>query len=214
MAQITSQADQRRAVKYTDQHGRRWFAEVEKSTGQPCIPLQPEFVAPIVPPRKYVKTDPEIPGRVVINYPAWIKDLQEADTAWWRDAQIVGAAEHKEHFNPNEPFSQTIINKMGERPRVPRCRTPIMSNRGDAALPVVAASQGNAWILGLKGPQGQDPKMPAKLEPFFAKPVTVYPEFADDFGDDVEPVAVEAPKRRGRPTNAERLARAAELTEV
>ena len=203
MAQIQSQMDQRRPAKYKDQHGRPWFAEVEKSTGQPCIPIQPEFVAPILPPKKYVRTDPEIPGRVTINYAAWINELREADRVWWREAQIVGAAEHKEHFNPDAPFSQTILNKMGERPRVPRCKTPIRSKVGDAALPVVACLRGNAWVLGLKGPQGQEPKMPEPLVEFFRKEMDTLPEFADEFMDTVpevvEPEPVKVKNRGGRP---------------
>jgi hypothetical protein len=202
--------DQRRPAKYKDQHGRPWFAEVEKSTGQPCIPLQPEFVAPIVPPKKYVRTDPEIPGRVTINYGLWINELRAADREWWRQAQIVGASEHKEHFNPDAPFSQTILNKMGERPRVARTRTPIRAAMGEAALPAVAAMQGNAWVLGLAGPQGQKPKMPARLAPFFEKPKDELPEFVDEF-EEIAPVDLEEKPRNkgGRPTNAERAARLA-----
>lgn len=203
MAQITSQADQRRPVKYTDQHGRKWFAEVEKSTGQPCIPLQPEFVAPIVPPKKYVRTHPDLPGKVEIDYRTWVKDLQDADREWWRTAQIVGAAEHKEHYDPHAPFSQTILNKMGERPRVPRTRTPANAPMGASALVAIAAQQGNGWVLGLEAPEGKTYKMPAKLAEYFAKPVTLLPEFADEF--EGEAPVVEEPKKRGpgRPRKAE-----------
>jgi hypothetical protein len=216
MARITSQADQRRGYTYTDQHGRKWYAEIEKVSGAPCTSFQPQFLAPILPPKKYVREDPVIPGRVVIHYNEWIKVLQTRDQEWFREAQIVGAAEHKENFDPNAPMSQTILNKMGARPRVPRCITPLRSPVGDAALPAIAArgkpgEQGNLWILGLLGPNGETPKQPASLAPFFVRPDFVLPTFTDEFEDTVsdepKPAKVEPSHPKQGHAGTEALAR-------
>lgn len=186
---IKSQFDQRKHVKYTDQHGRKWWAMVELRTGDPCSIIMPtDWSAPIMPPQNYFKIDPEIPGKIEILYDQWIRDLQKADADWVRRCHETGVELYKDAFDPKAPFNVAILNKIGARPRCPKTMTPLRAEPlpGAAALPAQACKAGNLWALGLKGPKGETPKMPEKLHDFFVFPKDEVPVFKDEFENEFE----------------------------
>lgn len=190
-----SQMSQRKPAKYKDQHGREWHTWVEKRTGDPCMNIMPKnWIAPVMPPQMYLKLDPETPGLVVIQYAQWEKDLIDADTDWKRQCQEFGLQKYGEKFDPNEPFNMAILSKIGPRPHIPRAITPLHADPlpGAAALPVQACIAGNLWALGLKGPNGEVPKMPEQLREFFIKPEATRPVFANEFENEFEPATADA----------------------
>lgn len=192
---IKSQYDQRKPAKFKDQHGRVWHTWVEKRTGDPCMNIMPKnWIAPVMPPQMYLKLDPETPGLVVIQYDQWERDLIDADTDWMRQCHEYGMKEYKDKFDPSAPFNIAILNKIGPRPHIPRAITPLHATPlpGAAALPVQAAKAGNLWALGLKGPNGETPKMPEQFKDFFIKPAKVVPVFTNEFEDEFEPATADA----------------------
>ena len=200
---IRSQFDQRKHVKYTDQHGRKWWAMVELRTGDPCSLIMPTFVAPMIPPQNYLKLDPEIPGKIEIEYDRWERDMIAADKDWVRRCHETGVELYKDAFDVTAPFNVAILNKIGARPRCPKTVTPLRATPlpGAAALPVQAAKAGVFWILGLKGPKGEEPKMPERLHDFFVQAIDAVPVFTNEFEDAnefeataPEPVAPPAPQ--------------------
>jgi hypothetical protein len=183
---IKSQADQRKGAKYTDQHGRKWWASIEIRTGDPCSPIEPSFTAPILPPQQYLRLDQETPGKITVAYDDWERDLIVADTDWFKRCHAYGIKLYKDAFDTTRPFNVAILEEIGARPHVPDLVTPlgVEPMPGGAALPVQACKAGNLWALGLKGPNGEEPKMPERLRDFFIRPITVSPSFDDEF---VEP---------------------------
>ena len=191
---ILSQDDQRKIGRYTDQHGRKWSAVVEKRTGDPCSIIMPlSWRAPIMPPQNYIKLDPEVPGKIDILYDQWERDLIAADKDWVRRCHETGVELYKDAFNPNDPFNVAILNKIGARPHAPKITTPLRAEPlpGAAALPVQACKAGNLWALGLKGPNGETPKMPDLLHDFFIVAVESTPTFENVFESGFEPIEAE-----------------------
>ena len=183
-----SQMHQRRHGRWTDQHGRKWWAQVEIKTGEPCDRLHADgWHAPLMPPPKYLKVDLENPGTVAVRYEAWVHDLKVANKEWVKKANVIGMELYKDQYDPDAPYSAAVLLKAGPRPH--------------AVEPVLAAKQGNKWVLGLLGPDGETPKMPAKLAQFFVKPVEYEPTFEDEYEDEAEPV-VAAPRSRSRTKTA------------
>jgi hypothetical protein len=179
---IRSQHDQRKAVKYKDQHGRPWSAWIELRTGDPCTIISPKgWTAPVMPPQNYLKLDPEVPGKLDIQYDQWEKDLVKDDRDWYRRGNEYGIQRFGEQHDADSPFNATILDKIGARPRVPKTVTPFHLPAGAAALPVQAAKSGNLWALGLKGPNGETPKMPEKLAAFYTVSTTESPTFENEF---------------------------------
>lgn len=180
---IKSQYDQRRFQKYTDQHGRAWTAWIETRSGAPCTPVTPSFASPIVPPQTYIRLVPDEPGKVFIDYPRWIAELRQADKEWQRRCHEVGIQLYKDQFNPAEPFNVAVLNQVGARPHIPAALTPLraLPLPGAAALPVLACQQGHPWALGLKGPNGEEPKRPPELDGFFVRVEDTMPIFATEF---------------------------------
>lgn len=188
-----SQASQRRLGRWTDEHGRPWFAMIEIKSGDPCERLRTEgWKAPLMPDPRYVKVHPNKPGMVEIKYDQWIGELRAATKAWVKKANLIGSELYKDQFDPEAPLSQAVLFKAGPRPK------PVE--------PVLAAKQGNRWVLGLLGPSGETPKMPEGLAVYFVKPVEIEARFADEYEDELEEDAPEdlvtVPARRGRPPKA------------
>lgn len=207
---VADQALQRRYQLFRDQHNRQWGSSVEKSTGHPTGVWEPKFRAPIMPDPKYLEIDDTRPGRLRINYAQWIIDLDEESRRYIAKGRRYGFDKYGKLFDPNAPFSEEILQYVGPAPK--------------AKEPVMAAQQGNRWALGLLGPNGETPLMPEALAPYFIVPEPKIPDFRDEYGDTVDDVDDEPPaptvakviyetkpkKKMGRPTNAERAARAAE----
>jgi hypothetical protein len=190
-----SQADSREFLVYTDQHGREWegWGDV-KAKLHPTTTLKPLFDAPWLPDQRLMTFSQRKPGEFVINYEAILAEGARAHEA--RRDLVLQVADHFNvpGFDPDtdQPTAQ-MRRELGEGP------LPLD--------PIVAALQGNKYVLGLRPFDAKRPgdvKLKAALAHYAVKPrVALEPEFAEDYTD-------EKPKNRGgRPTNAEREARLA-----
>lgn len=184
---------------FTDQHGRSWHAEVEISTGHPCSPLTPDgWTAPLDVPRNYISI---LRGKrtrgaqretydLRIEYDRWITDWMESGKRWDADAMKkaielkVPAAERRAGQFPSE-----VLLAVGPRP-------------GAKIEAVRAASQGHPYVLGLR------PFDPTKASDVKLRDL-LSPKTTTEGTDWLDEESVGAPKKRGRPTNAEREARMA-----
>lgn len=174
---IKSQADQRRNQNMKDQHGRSWFASIEKASGYPTGLVQPLFDAPhprLVPPPHYLVFNPDEPGKVYIDYDRWIGEQEAACKAWDEQRIRTGHMIHGASFNPNGPTPPELVIILGERPLSP--------------VPIKAMQQGNRWALGftdVRPPEADQffplpDRAPASLAftetaPVFEEPATPLP---------------------------------------
>jgi len=163
-----SQRDFRRDQTMTDQHGRQWHATIELKTGHPCGLVRPKFHAPLDVPQQYLNVDKESPHRLIIAYDPWIASLRNAWTERSSHLRSVGLAVHGDKYNPDKP-SREQLEIVGPPPR------PVE--------PVIAAKQGNKYVLGLTD------KMPDWAKPFFIKdvvPEVVYEDVPEGSFPDAE----------------------------
>jgi hypothetical protein len=124
-----SQASQRRYVKFTDQHGRKFGANIEIKTGDPCGNWDYPN-APLKPPHhciKVDKTDETNPFKVRIDYDTIVKEAREAK---------------EEYENAKGKFLRSYPNAspMDVEKEVGKEPFPVE--------PWIAAKQGDAWTLG------------------------------------------------------------------
>lgn len=147
MAKIKNLNDMRRMAKYKDQHGREYSALIETMTGEPASALFPAFRAPVVAPQKYLKTDPDVPGKVEIDYVSWRNDMQDA-------------AQHR-RFRMEDMATSMYGDKAGEVLAEP---TPMLLRiAGPEPYPVElidAAATEDAWALTGEG------ELPEYAKPF------------------------------------------------
>lgn len=177
---LADQSLQRRYQKWKDQHGRRWGGNVEISTGHPTGQLEPQFSAPLMPPYQYIRFDDENHA-LVIEYDPWIADLTRKRKEWVEKGKRYGFEKYGGLFDAAKPFSEEVLLHIGPPPQ------PVE--------PVLAAKQGNRWVLGMLGPNGEVPKMPDKLAPFFTKPVVKEERFEDVYEDEFETAPTQEPMR-------------------
>lgn len=146
---IKSQADQRRPQHMQDQHGRPWYADIEKGSGMPTGVVREMFSVPnkrLVPPQKYLVFSTENPGKVTIDYDAWIRDAEVAVNEWeQRRIETIAAL-------PGGAKNPMLARVLGPKPMSP--------------LPIVAMRQGNSWALGFS------PVKPPEAHEFFPDPIT------------------------------------------
>jgi hypothetical protein len=182
MARIKSQADQRRNQIMTDQHGRRWFAVIEKASGHPTGRVSPEGWRPphpkLVAPMKFMKFRADDPAHLTINYDRWILELEQANRQWDENRIRLGRLVHGSAFDPTGPTPIELTVLLGPRPMSP--------------LPVLAMKQGNRWAL------GEDVPRPPEADRFFPKPeaqpdslvfTETSPVFTEPVGELPEPAA-------------------------
>ena len=171
-----SQADQRRSVVFLDQHGREWHAMIEIKSGDPVGAFEPLFQAPLIPPQKYIRTLEDSPTDIEIRYREWARDIRQARALWDREARRVGASRYGEKYDPNAPVTREVMEVIGPPP--------------EPVEPVIAARQGNSWVL------GKNPRPDPRLLPYFTitKEREDEPDFRDldedddeDFRDDSGP---------------------------
>jgi len=165
-----SQRSQRQTMDMTDQHGRPWFATVEIRTGDPCGLIEQRFIAPLVPPQQYLKRVPRKPYDLLIDYAGWKADIRQARGEWEREGRQIARKLHGSAYRPDAPFSIEVLEMIGEAP--------------SAIEPVIAAEQGNKWVLGLTN------RVDMRLVKFF-EPEQVDPDYRDseeegDFSDELE----------------------------
>ena len=169
MRQNWSQRNQRSEMTFKDQHGRKWYGAIELKTGDTTGLIQPQFTAPIVPDQKYLERVPERPYDLFINYKRWEEDIRQARTEWEREGRQLGRKMHGDAFDPHKAFTADVLDIIGEPP--------------EAIEPVIAARQGNTWVLGLTNRvdiklvkfidvDRLDPEVRRKNEPDFSEVTT------------------------------------------
>lgn len=129
-----SQANLRRPQYMTDQHGRRWFADVEIRSGYPIGPIRPRFDAPWHPDQSALKVDHNAPTEIRIDYDALLNERLEAHRDYHARAVEESASRRWPVPAEGETYSKELQLIVGKPPN------PIE--------PIVAAMQENSWILG------------------------------------------------------------------
>lgn len=186
-----SQADLRRPAYLKDQHGRTWFADIEKRSGFPVGPIRARFSAPWYPDQGSFRFSESDPSHFAIDYEWLLSQRMEAHDEYHQRAVEESATRQWDVPERGEPYSRNLQLIVGRPPN------PIE--------PIVAAMQGNKWILGLSK------KVDERLAPFITTPETKreqiirsLPDFRDDpYGDmeeqfDPEATGGKVERRRGR----------------
>jgi hypothetical protein len=207
--EIFSQHDQRESANdnesgdfFTDQWKREYHAEVETITQHPCSPYVPVgWQAPLDTPQNYFTY---LRGRrtrgasredydLRIEYDKWIADWTKAGQAWDEEARKITIKLKGGDWNIREKgFPEEVLLSVGPRP-------------GAMIDAVKAAKQGHPYVLGLR------PFDPSKTKDVQLHAI-LFPQPLNQDANWMEEETVEAEKPRnkgGRPTNAERAARAA-----
>lgn len=149
-----SQAHQRRGQRFTDQHGRQYFAPIEIKTGEPCGLLGAMYSAPLPVPLMYLKRskDQSRPYDLVIDYTQWLADTRAELADWKKRATAAAVRRYGEEFDPTAPWPADILELFP--------RPPIHEE------PIIAARQGNSWVL------GKTTKPDPRLTQYFAPELT------------------------------------------
>lgn len=174
----TDQRAKRAYAIYTDQHGRTWGAVIENRTGDPCGPLEPQFVAPLRPNDKYITINSRR-RQLVIRYADIIRDIEEATAGW--DSQLRDYA--RKNYGTKAPEAiknppADLLDLVGPRPKERR-------------EPWEAAMQGNKWVLGLTSAKPEwameffPEESVSKSQPFALEITRRYPD-ADEAQDQDE----------------------------
>jgi hypothetical protein len=129
-----SQADLRRPQYMNDQHGRRWFADIEKRSGYPTGVIRPRFDAPWYPDQSALKIDPDTPNDIRIDYDALLAERLEGHREYHARAVEESASRRWTVPDEGETYSKELQLIVGKPPQ------PLE--------PIVAAMQLNSWILG------------------------------------------------------------------
>lgn len=202
-----SQRDQRRpGTIFIDQHGREYHATIELKTGHPTGPLEPLFQAPLMPPMNYIRVgmDRRRPYDVKVDYDAWLADLRTGWDEWKNRGDKLARLVHGEKYVAGAPFTRQIIEELGPSPQ--------------HVEPVLAAKQGNAYVL------GQTTKVDVRLfallqEDVQTRTVVTEPDFSqvvesldDDTLDELEPIQNDADTELARRRKADRERKAAART--
>jgi hypothetical protein len=130
-----SQADTRRFQKFWDQHGREWHGVVENKTGHACGALEPKFDAPWIPPQQYLVPVKDRLQDVRIDYETMLMEYEQAHADYYQRIVEEARARQWDVPEPGHPLPESLLAIVGERP--------------NAIEPVLAAMQGNSWVLGL-----------------------------------------------------------------
>lgn len=131
-----SQARTRRPQKYTDDHGRKWSASIELRSGDPTGVIQPNFRAPWYPDQSFLKQDVDDRSKLHIDYEGMLRSRLEAHEEY-----------HRQAIEEATSRSWTISEKDG-KPVYDQKLLQIIGPPPKAIEPVIAAMQGNSWILG------------------------------------------------------------------
>lgn len=205
------QPSTRRPGYLTDQHGRKWFASIDKKSGFPVGKMQPlskldadgrpnpaGWSAPWIPPQgasTYLFSTDD-PSRFRINYEALLEqrmtDAREYDDGRQRAALVRG-------WDPTDPEKQEALDAL-------------VGRRDGLQHPevIVGCMQGDPWILGLTD------KVNPKLDRFIPKKVdrktallSKFPDFtvqdeaevedALDLDDEHDPDAIRVEKLPKKP---------------
>lgn len=170
------QRDKRTYVEAKDQHGRLWENVIDisaKPKPGPVSTWNPKgWTAPLIPDQKYIRWSPDNMFVVTINYRQWKEDRKLAWEEWvselhQRAAEMspgdAGASLIGKSTALYEDASPALLRAVGKK------RLPVE--------PVIAAEQGNSWVL------GKTTRVDQRLIQFF--PTEIEPTY--DFSDPEEP---------------------------
>lgn len=130
-----SQRRQRSEMTFEDDHGREYYGTIELKTGDVTGLMQPQFFAPLMPEQKYLRRVPKRPYSLKIDYEQWKADRRNALKDWEKEGRQRAQKIHGSEYRPGAPFSSEVLDIIGPKP--------------PAVDPVIAAQQGNRWVLGL-----------------------------------------------------------------
>jgi hypothetical protein len=130
-----SQATYRRPITLHDQHGREWTATVGTKTGMPTGIIQPSFSAPWYPDHQYMKVNPENTSELFIDYESLLLRRRSRLADFHTLALDIA---RKKGIPLPAKVGEYTDELLGLLPGMPK---PVQ--------PVVAAMQGNEYILGL-----------------------------------------------------------------
>lgn len=154
-----SQRHQRAEMTFQDQHEREYYAAIELRSGDPTGLIEPLFRAPLMPPQKYlVRRNKKRPYDIEVDYTAWKRDVRARRREWEREGRQLSQKMHGSKYDPREAFSQEVLDVIGPPP--------------EAIEPIIAAEQGNKWVLGLSK------KVDMRLVKFF-EPEEIDPDYRD-----------------------------------
>jgi hypothetical protein len=177
-----SQSARRKPRKLKDPYGRTWETTFDVVADDACAPINPHgWDSPLVVPQKYLRVQPDDRGLLKEMYGPWLADLEAA---------------HKEYEQRLFDDAMTIFGHEG--PKAYEDRSPALLRytgvAPQAIEPVLAAMQGNKWMLGLTD------KPDPRLTRFFVKETPVVPDYSTDYSDEAEEPETPASPRgeRGR----------------
>lgn len=154
-----SQRHQRAEMTFQDQHGREYYASIELRTGDPTGLIEPLFRAPLMPPQKYLsRRNKKRPYDIEVDYVAWKRDVRARRREWEKEGRQLAQKMHGSKFDPREAFTMEVLDVIGPPP--------------EAIEPIIAAEQGNRWVLGLTK------KVDMRLVKFF-EPEDTDPDYRD-----------------------------------
>lgn len=153
-----SQRNQRRGQMFTDNHGRRYYGSIELKSGATCGVIEAQYTCVLPVPPMYLERsrNPERPYDLFINYERWTADARRELGEWEQRARAV-ARRRNSDYDPTLPLPTDVLEIMGERPQ------PVE--------PILAARQGNGWVLGFRATVDE------RLRRFF-KPEQIDPDYA------------------------------------
>lgn len=139
----------RAQIELIDQHGRIWLCESEvgmDSRRRPRIApvgsFIPHFKAPydFIPPQKFLRYDTRRPSNIAIQYDAWASEVRQAHSDIRGEIVKLATRLYKGEAAQyiKEPTDEMLelIYGGGKGP--------------EPVEPIIAAKQGNGWILGLR----------------------------------------------------------------
>lgn len=149
------QASTRRPGTVYDDHisprfpkGRPWSASIDKKSGLPTGNLSPKgWSAPWYPPVTLFRFSDEDPTRFIIAYDELLNERVEAHAEYQTQKEQSAVSRG---WDPNSEEKQAVLESLIGKPPLP-------------VEPIVAAMQGNSWMLGLTD------KVDPRLEPFVRK---------------------------------------------
>jgi hypothetical protein len=172
MSKSLSQTDRRKPRKLKDVYGRTWETTFDVVADDACAPINPHgWSSPLVVPQKYLRVQPDDRSMLKEMYGPWLQDLEAA---------------HKEYEQRLFDDAMTIFGNEG--PKAYEDRSPALLRYTGAAPqpiePVLAALQGNKWMLGLTD------KPDPRLTKFFVQETPVVPDYSTDYSEEDEAVTV------------------------
>ena len=181
MAKEMSQAERRRPITMTDQHGRTFESTLDITSMGTCAPINPKgWTAPVIPPQKYIRHQGGSDVlKVLIDYDKWESDLRQA---------------HEDYASLVQTWAQSVSPDQAlnliENP------TPsFLRLVGPSPMPVeivIACRQENGWILGKR--QEPTTKADRTLYEMLKKLEPQLPDFSDPSEEDFTDEPVEAPR--------------------